>query len=106
MTILGMGIDLVAIHRIKEAMENPGFLEKILTEKERAIVTTPESVAGRWAAKEALMKTGCEVKTFKEIEILPDESGRPTVMKPEGSWMVSITHEKEMAAAVVLRLGE
>lgn len=105
MTILGMGIDLVSIQRIKEAMEKPGFLEKVLTERERAIVKTPESVAGRWAAKEALMKTGCGVKTFKEIEILPDETGQPRVTAPQGNWMVSITHEKEMAAAVVLRLG-
>ena len=105
MTILGMGIDLVSIQRIKDVMEKPGFLEKILTEEERTIVKTPESVAGRWAAKEALMKTGLGVKTFREIEILPDESGQPKVTKPEGVWMVSITHEKEMAAAVVLRLG-
>lgn len=105
MTILGMGIDLVSVQRIKEAMEKPGFLDKILTESERAIVKTPESVAGRWAAKEALMKAGCGVKTFKEIEILPDETGQPRVTMPSGNWMVSITHEKEMAAAVVLRLG-
>lgn len=104
MMILGMGIDLVSTQRIKKVMAKPGFLEKILTEKERAIVKTPESVAGRWAAKEALMKTGCGVRTFKEIEILPDSTGRPMVTKPEGNWMVSITHEKEMAAAVVLRL--
>lgn len=98
-------MDLVSVGRIRRAMEKPGFIEKVLTESEQRIVKTPESVAGRWAAKEALMKTGFGVKTFREIEILPDETGQPRVNKPEGVWMVTITHEKEMAAAVVLWLG-
>ncbi len=100
----GLGLDLVSIARVKKAMDRPGFLERILTEKEREVVTTPESVAGRWAAKEALFKTGCGVKAFQDAEILSDESGAPRIVRPEGSFLLSITHEKEMAAAVVVWL--
>lgn len=105
MTIKGLGLDLVSVDRIQRLMLKPGFLEKVLTEREMEFVKTAQSVAGRWAAKEALFKTGCGAKTFREIEILPGESGKPEVMKPEGTFMVSITHEKEMAAAVVLWLA-
>lgn len=104
MSVKGLGLDLVSIARVKKAMERPGFLERILTEKEREIVTTPESVAGRWAAKEALFKTGCGVIGFQDAEILPDESGAPQIVRPSGSFLLSITHEKEVAAAVVIWL--
>lgn len=104
MSVKGLGLDLVSIARVKKAMERPGFLKRILTEKERSVVTSPESVAGRWAAKEALFKTGCGVTTFQDAEILPDEHGAPRIVRPEGSFLLSITHEKEVAAAVVIWL--
>lgn len=105
MTIKGLGLDIVSVERIRRLMERPRFLQKVLTENERAFVKDPEFVAGRWAAKEALFKTGCGAKTFREVEILPGESGKPEVVRPNGNFMVSITHEKQMAAAVVLWLA-
>ncbi len=104
MTIKGLGLDIVSVDRIRRLMGKPGFLEKVLTAKERESVKTPESVAGRWAAKEAVFKTGCGASAFQDVEILPGESGAPEVVKPAGAFMVSITHEKQMAAAVVLWL--
>lgn len=104
MSVRGVGLDLVSIARVKKAMDRPGFLERILTEREREASTTPESVAGRWAAKEALFKTGCGVISFLDAEILPDESGAPRIVRPAGSFLLSITHEKEVAAAVVIWL--
>lgn len=104
MSVRGVGLDIVSVSRIKKAMGRSGFLERILTQKELALGLTPESVAGRWAAKEALFKTGCGVRAFQEAEILPDEAGAPKIVRPAGSFLLSITHEKEMAAAVVIWL--
>ncbi len=54
--IVGLGIDIVEVARIAEAMKNPRFIERILTPIEREFCTTPQKVAGRWAAKEAIAK--------------------------------------------------
>lgn len=101
--IRAIGLDVVQVDRIERAMQRPGFLDRVLTPAEAAHCRTPQQVAGRWAAKEAMMK--ClpgELTTFRQIEILPGVHGEPVVAKPSGGWMLSITHEKGLAAAVAL----
>jgi holo-[acyl-carrier protein] synthase len=60
--IIGMGIDVEEVERVKGAMERQGerFLKRIFTEKERAYCEQfkdkYERYAGRFAVKEAAMK--------------------------------------------------
>lgn len=106
--IVAVGLDIVEVVRIERAMKRSRFLEKILTENERAFCRTPQQVAGRWAAKEAAMKCMGRKLTFRHFEILGDPSGAPrlhfrSVPETEGLRAhVSISHERGMAAAVVV----
>ena len=107
--IVGLGIDIIEIERIAKAMENPRFLERILTAKEREFCTTPLKVAGRWAAKEAVAKAVGLHLTWHDVEILPDEMGAPTArvasryLDPARLKLkVSISHERKNAVAVAL----
>ncbi len=107
--IVGLGIDLVEVSRISEAMENPRFVFRILTDAERTMCRTPHCVAGRWAAKEAIAKAIGLAMTWQEVEILPDELGAPKVTISNPNFdpgrlriHVSITHEKDHAAAVAV----
>lgn len=113
--IKGIGLDLVELDRIETMMKrSEKFMERILTEKERAIFTTlsharqVEFLAGRFSAKEAYSKAngtgigrGCELQ---QIEILKDALGKP-VLYFDGELVngfVSITHTKTTAAAQVI----
>jgi holo-[acyl-carrier protein] synthase len=100
--IQAVGLDIVSIERIARLMANPRFLDKILTPAERDHCKTPRQVAGRWAAKEAVMKCCPHVKTFREIEVLPGPGGVPAIMQPPGIWHLSITHDAGVAAAVAI----
>ncbi len=51
-----IGVDLVSVERIRRAMERPGFTDRVLSVAERRESESAEYVAGRWAAKEALVK--------------------------------------------------
>lgn len=79
------GIDIVEISRIGEAVKTWGdrFLNRIYTDGEREFCRgrNPE-LAARFAGKEAVMKalgTGWRGISWRDIEILPDESGAPVV---------------------------
>jgi phosphopantetheine--protein transferase-like protein len=107
--IVGLGIDLVEIDRIRRAMENPRFIQRILTPLEREYAVTPFQVAGRWAAKEAVAKAiGLKLK-WHQIEILPNEFGEPVaeVKSPDYDLKrmrlkISISHERTHAVAVAI----
>ena len=87
MNILGLGIDIIEIDRIEKVMERtPRFLERNFTEKEieyfKANNLRSESIAGNFAAKEAISKaigTGIRGFNLKDIEILRDDLGKPIV---------------------------
>lgn len=121
--IVGTGFDLASLARVRSALErfDERFLLRILTQKERAAMPSKEAaaayVAGRFAAKEAAMKalgTGfAQGVTFLDVEILSLPSGRPElklygaaleVARKLGAqqWHVSISHEREMAGAIVI----
>lgn len=107
--VVGVGIDIVDIGRIKKAMENGKFVPRILTEREEVYCDTPMKVAGRWAAKEAVIKAVGVSLMMKNIEILNNPLGQPivTILDPnfDGKRLkifVSITHEKTHAAAVAV----
>ena len=85
--ILGIGTDIIEILRIEEAINNNSkFLDKLFTEKEIQMFKKrkmkSEVIAGNFSAKEAISKslgTGIRGFSFKDIEILRDELGKPIV---------------------------
>ena len=87
MNILDIGIDIIEIYRIKELLEkNPRFLERTFTDKEIEYFKNKglkaETVAGNFAAKEAISKsigTGIRKFNLRDIEVLRDELGKPIV---------------------------
>ena len=114
-----LGLDLIEIERVRRALERhgDGFRERCFTEAERAYCDAKpnpaQHYAGRFAAKEAIGKAlGVGVHfTWKEIEI----SGRPkpgvrlsgrtaTAAERLGASRidVSMTHSRELAAAVAI----
>lgn len=107
--ILAVGLDLVEVSRIADAMKNPAFLERILTPQERGAIHTPLRVAGRWAAKEAIAKAVGLHLSWQDVEILNGPNGEPVVEIHHADWdsntrriHLSITHEKGHAAAVAI----
>lgn len=116
-----IGVDIIEIYRIAEAIERFGerFLRRVYTEREiTAYRSRTSSLATRFAAKEAVMKTlgtGMRGVSWKDIEILSAESGKPVVhlhgralerFESLGlkSMTVSLSDSKEYA--VVVALGE
>jgi len=117
----GIGIDAVEIERIRRSRERlgPAFEERILAPAElsllRKSVTPDPFLAGRFAAKEAVMKvlgTGwAKGVRFRDIEVLKDSDGVP-VVHLEGDAavrakslgirqiLVSITHTNDLAMAM------
>jgi holo-[acyl-carrier protein] synthase len=123
--VLGLGIDLCEVDRIARALERHGsrFLVRLFREGE---VRRPPSspafavhVAGLFAAKEAAMKalgTGMRGVAFREISVVRRPGGPPQLalharaaargeLLGAAAAHVTITHTKELAAAVVLLLG-
>ncbi|MFD0696841.1 holo-ACP synthase [Paenibacillus sp. GCM10027628] len=124
--IIGIGTDLVEIARMRKMLEGTTaarFLERILTPQERGLAEQrrgrlAEFAAGRFAAKEAIVKAvGCGIGKqvgFQDIEVLPDALGKPvcriTAEALERAGLtgsshrihISITHTDSMAAAYAI----
>ncbi len=120
--LLRTGVDLIEIARIEEVVRRhgPRYLERVYTEAELEQASgQAESLAGRFAAKEAAAKalgTGIGEVGWKEIEILGDEQNAPalnlhgaaaTLAKRLGltTWSVSISHSMSHALAFVVAIG-
>lgn len=117
--IRGLGLDLCEIDRMRARLDDR-FLERYFTRQEADYIrsrgaTAAQSMAGIWAAKEAVMKalgTGIAFP-LKEVEVCHTEKGQPTIAlhgraaewAEGGSFLLSITHDGGMAAAVALWLG-
>lgn len=87
--IVGLGTDIIEIVRIGRMVERHGevFLNRVFTEGEiRYCQKRKESYqhfAGRWAAKEAVMKTlgtgWIRGVGWRDIEVVSQKSGRPVI---------------------------
>ena len=112
-----LGIDIIKVERIRAALERfgPRFTKRVLTEAEQRYVRDrPETLAGRWAAKEAVSKVlglGVRGIGWRDIEIERLPTGQPAVRlhgraaaRADQLAMeriaVSITHESEYAVAI------
>jgi holo-[acyl-carrier protein] synthase len=80
-----LGIDIIKVERIRAALERfgPRFSKRVLTEAEQRYVRDrPETLAGRWAAKEAVSKVlglGVRGIGWRDIEIERLPPGQPAV---------------------------
>ena len=89
MDIVAHGIDLVDCPRIEEMMKRHGerFIKRVFTAAEQAYAeankNTTEKLAGRFAAKEAILKlmgTGWRGKiAWTDVEITNNSAGQPEV---------------------------
>jgi len=122
--ITGTGIDIIEIERIKRAIANKRFVERVFTAAEKTYCESrgaqmAASYAARFAGKEAVLKafgTGLVAGTLQDIEILPDEKGCPHVFlqghfkalaQKQGveSIHISLSHAREYAMAQAIFWG-
>lgn len=122
--IKGIGIDLIEIKRIKNALQKWGELleKRILTpgEIEYRRIKRKEKlsfIAGRFAAKEAIFKSLGVVPRWQEVEVLSGKTGAPLVIlhketlqlsqnKNIKKILVSISHTRNLALAQAIALGK
>jgi holo-[acyl-carrier protein] synthase len=117
--IASIGIDIVEIERIEEAMikRKERFLDRLFTPAEQEYCLSKSNasmyLAGRFAAKEAVLKvlgTGLRNVKWTDIEIIKDDLGKPYVQltgkaaqlaKGQGinEVMLSISHSRNYAVA-------
>lgn len=113
-----IGIDIVKISRISRLVEKERFLNRVFSTKEIEYFKEKgmnlETISGSFAAKEAVSKafgTGIGKLSFKDIEIIRDNTGKPSCLLSEkglklandlgiSEVMISISHEKEYAVAI------
>jgi holo-[acyl-carrier protein] synthase len=114
-----VGIDVIEIARVRKVLQRhpDRFLQRVYTREEVAFCRgrVPE-LAARFAAKEAVMKalgTGARGLAWREIEILPNQRGKPLVYlhgkaaeRSEAIGLrgvdISLTHSHELAIAAVV----
>ncbi len=111
MNIIGNGVDIIEVRRIKNAIDKYGrsFLERIFTDKELQNAeghnNRYQHLAGRFAAKEAVFKAlGKAGLNFKDVEIINDLQGKPycsltNTYKDKFKVYISISHIKNYAVA-------
>lgn len=127
MKILAHGIDLVELGRLEQLLERHGerAMERIFTVREQAdaqgLRNRLERLAGRFAAKEAVMKlVGSGWRdgvAWTDVEVVNDAAGRPVVnltgrlkelAEKQGIEQItlSITHADRFAIASAVALAE
>lgn len=113
--ILGIGIDLVELNRLKELLSDR-FIDRILSPEEKKMYlniaaenTKLSFIGGRFAAKEALFKAiskGNKTAYYADFSILNHEHGQPYVQtdyfKADEKIHLSITHTDQYAIAYVI----
>lgn len=118
--IVGVGIDVVPVARFAATLaRTPALADRLFTAAEQVTAAgaprTPESLAARFAAKEALAKSlgaggGME---WTDAEVIVDDVGRPSVVvtgtvlaRAQGlgvaRFHVSLSHDGGIAAATVI----
>lgn len=124
--LVALGIDVVDTQRIAALLKRhkERFTDLVLSERELALVRSDHAltqfVAGRWAAKEAIMKAlgeGIGVLQMPEIEVLRAPNGAALVVLNAKAlelaesqnirrWQISISHERLVTVAVACALTE
>jgi holo-[acyl-carrier protein] synthase len=126
MNIAGIGTDIVECLRIAQMIERHGeiFLTRVYTPREIEYCSSRKAAtqhyAGRWAAKEAVLKamgTGwARGISWHDIEVRSDEGGRPSILLAGAAReicerrgvrdiLISISHCRSHATAYALAVG-
>ena len=119
--ILGIGVDVVHVHRIAHWISVPGLPERFFQADELASAMSRGegaalSLAARFAAKEAFGKaigTGLRGLQLSDIRVINDRNGRPDIrlygtalekFRSLGCSAIhlSLTHERDNAIAMVV----
>jgi holo-[acyl-carrier protein] synthase len=120
LSIVGVGIDVVPVARFAESLERtPSLATRLFTAAEMVtrsgLPRSAESLAARFAAKEALAKAlgGGGGMLWTDAQISTDDVGRP-VLTVTGTvaeraahlgvtrWHVSLSHDGGIASATVI----
>ncbi len=114
--MISVGADIIRIARLDKGER---FLRRVFTAQEIELCAgRPESLAGRWAAKEAVLKAlgvGIGEVPLTDIEIAA-EGTRPVVRLQAAAaelagtagltdWQVTISHDGDYAVAFVVATG-
>jgi holo-[acyl-carrier protein] synthase len=126
MEILGIGSDIIECPRIGKMIEHYGelFLRRVYTDREIRFCQSRkhaiEHFAGRWAAKEAILKAmgsgRADGIAWTDIEVRNDHGARPQVLvcgparetaleRGIGDVLISISHCRTYATAYALAIG-
>jgi len=122
--VVGIGLDIVETERLERALPAHGRAqERVFTEGELAVCEGRgdriQALAARFAAKEACLKAlgaGIAEGALREVEIVPGKAGAPQLRltgdlaerarrRGVRNAHVSLTHERGLAAAVVILEG-
>ena len=113
--IVGVGVDVVEVARLQRALaRTPRLAGRLFTDGERAL-TRSDSLAARFAAKEAVAKAlgAPGGLRWRDAEVVCDPSGRPRLVLHGGvaeeataqgitAWHLSLSHDGGVATAVVI----
>ena len=121
--IIGVGIDVVPVARFESAsVRTARLIERLFTRTERftahGVERTAESLAARFAAKEAVAKAMGSPggMSWHDAQVIVDDTGRPHLIV-EGTvaakaaelgirtWHLSLSHDGGVASAVVIAEG-
>ena len=122
--VKGIGIDVVAVARMERWLKDPKLIERYFAPAEQEAIYRREngsalSLAARFAAKEAFAKalgTGFRGFLLREVWVVNDALGKPELHCTGGAarqlanmggsrLLVSLTHEREHAIAMVVIEG-
>jgi holo-[acyl-carrier protein] synthase len=122
--IIAVGIDVVLVERFTAALaRTPLLADRLFTESERLTPSgnprSPESMAARFAAKEAMAKAlgAPSGLSWQDCEVVSDPDGRPwltmtgTVAAAAAErgisrWHLSLSHDGGIASAMLVAEGE
>ena len=124
LNILGIGIDLVEVDRIRRLVNKyPKFIERFFAKEEIDYCNSKKNrlihFAGKFTAKEAVIKSmgvGNKSLKLKEIQISVNKNSIPKIIlhgtafsfakdKNIEEILISITHTKEYAIAIAYARG-
>ncbi len=112
--IIGVGVDVVEVARLAAALERtPALLDRLFTAGEQQVQRL-ESLAARFAAKEAVAKVlGAPGLPWVEAEVVSAPNGKPSLVlhgavaktaaaQGISSWHLSLSHDGGIATAFVV----
>lgn len=121
MSVIGIGVDLCEVERMRTAMaRTPGLRDRLFTAVEQAYCDArndpAERYAVRFAAKEAVLKAmglGVGACKWTEIEVARADSGVPSIVlrgraralsdeRGISSWLLTLSHTATVAEAIAV----